>query len=74
MNGASSWLSREVQVLARRLRTTARVARTVMGVPDYERYLAHVQAKHPQATPLTRNEFARDCLNERYSRPGARCC
>jgi uncharacterized short protein YbdD (DUF466 family) len=74
MNGQRNRLSHEVQLLAGRLRAAARVTRTVLGVPDYERYLAHVRATHPHATPLTRNEFARERLNERYSRPGARCC
>jgi uncharacterized short protein YbdD (DUF466 family) len=74
MNGQSNRLSREVNVLARRLRTAARIARTVMGVPDYERYLAHVRATHPNEPPLTRDEFARERLDVRYSRPGARCC
>ena len=46
----------------------------VLGVPDYEGYLGHMQAKHPDAAPLSRDEFARRRLTERYSKPGARCC
>jgi uncharacterized short protein YbdD (DUF466 family) len=74
MNGQSSRLSRDMLLLARQLSTAARVARTVMGVPDYERYLAHVRATHPNEPPLTCDEFARARLDARYSRPGARCC
>lgn len=52
----------------------ASVLRRVIGAPDYERYLAHVVRCHPGATPLTRDEFARDALSRRYDRPGSRCC
>jgi uncharacterized short protein YbdD (DUF466 family) len=60
------------------LRTRARqlgvVVRRIIGAPDYDRYLAHVSQRHPGATPLTRDEFARDALARRYDRPGSRCC
>lgn len=62
------------RIITTRLHAVARVARSVLGVPDYERYLAHVRANHPNATPLTHDEFARERLEVRYSRPGARCC
>jgi len=29
---------------------------------------------HPQSTPLTREEFERLRLEDKYSRPGQRCC
>jgi uncharacterized short protein YbdD (DUF466 family) len=61
-------------VLARRLRDAARVLRRVLGAPDYEGYLAHVRAAHPSCAPMTRDEFVRSRLEERYNRPGARCC
>ena len=74
MNERSGWLSRELDCLSRRLRAAAQITHSVLGVPDYERYLAHVRALHPQATPLTRDEFDRERLICRYSKPGARCC
>jgi uncharacterized short protein YbdD (DUF466 family) len=46
----------------------------VIGAPDYERYLAHVARRHPDRTPLSRDDFARDALARRYDRPGSRCC
>jgi uncharacterized short protein YbdD (DUF466 family) len=46
----------------------------VAGAPDYEGYLAHLRARHPGAEPLERDEFYRARLEERYNRPGARCC
>jgi uncharacterized short protein YbdD (DUF466 family) len=50
------------------------IVRRVIGVPDYDRYVAHVRAHHPDATPLTHEEFVRQRLVDRYSRPGSRCC
>lgn len=56
------------------LAAAARVARAVVGAPDYERYLAHMRRRHPLDQPLTRDEFARARMADRYDRPGARCC
>ena len=33
-------------------------ARLAIGVPDYDAYVAHVRAHHPDATPMTREAFA----------------
>ena len=52
----------------------AKVVRRVIGVPDYDVYLAHQSACHPGAKPITREEFAREALTRRYERPGSRCC
>lgn len=52
----------------------AAALRAVIGVPDYERYVAHVRASHPGSLPLPREEFWRACQEDRYSRPGNRCC
>jgi uncharacterized short protein YbdD (DUF466 family) len=60
--------------IAQRLRDAARVVRRVLGAPDYEGYLAHVQLHHPESMPLTREDFVRSRLEDRYNRPGARCC
>jgi uncharacterized short protein YbdD (DUF466 family) len=57
-----------------RLAAAARIARTIVGAPDYERYLAHMRRRHPGRRPLTRDEFSRVRMEDRYSRPGARCC
>jgi uncharacterized short protein YbdD (DUF466 family) len=50
------------------------IVRRIIGVPDYDHYVAHVRAHHPGAEPLTREEFTRQRLADRYSRPGSRCC
>jgi uncharacterized short protein YbdD (DUF466 family) len=51
-----------------------RVIRTIIGVPDYDRYVKHVCEHHPGATPLSRKEFERDRMTAKYTRPGSRCC
>jgi uncharacterized short protein YbdD (DUF466 family) len=48
--------------------------RAIIGVPDYARYLAHQRAKHPDVTPLSREEFARERERARYEGTGSRCC
>ena len=60
--------------LAGAARRVAHVARSLAGVPDYERYVEHVRTHHPDEAPLTRDEFVRLRLEERYARPGSRCC
>ena len=50
------------------------IVRRIIGVPDYDRYLAHHRAHHPDTAPMTEREFERQRLTDRYSRPGSRCC
>jgi uncharacterized short protein YbdD (DUF466 family) len=52
----------------------ARVLRAMIGVPDYERYVEHCRAHHPGSAPMTRDQFAADLIERKYSRPGSRCC
>jgi len=56
------------------LQRVGSVIRRIVGVPDYPRYLAHMRECHPQVTPVTREEFERARLEDKYSRPGQRCC
>ena len=57
-----------------RLGRAAAVVRRIIGVPDYDRYVAHARRCHPGQPVLTRDEFTRQRMVERYSRPGSRCC
>ncbi len=57
-----------------RLARALAVVRTIIGVPDYERYVAHCARHHPDRPVPSREEFLRRRLEERYRRPGARCC
>ena len=57
-----------------RLGSACAVLRRVIGVPDYDTYVAHMRAAHPGAPLLTLDEFARERMQDRYNRPGNRCC
>jgi uncharacterized short protein YbdD (DUF466 family) len=48
--------------------------RTIIGVPDYDRYVEHCRIHHPDATPMTRDQFVNDCMQRKYQTPGTRCC
>ena len=74
---AASSLRRVAAACARRARAigaAGRALRSVLGVPDYERYLAHVRERHPGAQPISRDDFVAARLQARYERPGSRCC
>jgi uncharacterized short protein YbdD (DUF466 family) len=57
-----------------RIERVANVVRRIIGVPDYDRYVAHLRERHPDVKPMSRSEFEQQRLADRYSRPGARCC
>ena len=63
---------------AARLRLRARIVRQgwlqVFGIPDYERYLAHRLAHHPDQAMLSRREFFAQAIDRKYCRSGPRCC
>ncbi|WP_341646379.1 YbdD/YjiX family protein [Thauera sp. SDU_THAU2] len=68
----SNWLS-GLRDAARKVVQTCRL---VIGIHDYEYYLDHMRSRHPEATPFTREEFYRYCLEARYpsaERSGSRC-
>ena len=60
--------------LVARVADVGSLLRRIIGAPDYDGYLAHVTAHHPDVTPLSREAFARDALARRYDQPGSRCC
>jgi uncharacterized short protein YbdD (DUF466 family) len=67
--------SREfLRVTRLRLGEAGAIVRRIIGAPDYDRYVAHLRDHHPGARPMTYDEFARQRMVERYSRPGTRCC
>jgi uncharacterized short protein YbdD (DUF466 family) len=57
-----------------RARAILGACRQVLGIPDYERYLAHMAAHHPQEPVLTRRDFFARAIDRKYGRGGARCC
>ena len=63
--------------LARWLAAAQRVAavvRRMIGVPDYETYLAHMRREYPGCTPMDQRTFERERLTARYKATGSRCC
>jgi uncharacterized short protein YbdD (DUF466 family) len=62
----------DLAAIGRRLSETADL---MVGLPDYETYLAHLAARHPEAEPLGRDAFFRDRQAARYGGKGnLRCC
>jgi uncharacterized short protein YbdD (DUF466 family) len=57
-----------------KLANAIEIVRRIIGVPDYDTYVAHMKAKHPECAPMTKDEFAQQRMQDRYSRPGSRCC
>jgi uncharacterized short protein YbdD (DUF466 family) len=65
---------RAVQGTRTRIDRIAAVVRRIIGVPDYDRYVAHARRCHPDQPLMSRDEFMRQRMADRYSKPGARCC
>lgn len=53
---------------------TASVVRAVIGVPDYQRYLAHMRSAHPGDRIMSETEFRHTRMNDRYNNAGSKCC
>jgi uncharacterized short protein YbdD (DUF466 family) len=51
-------------------------ARLMVGLPDYDNYLNHMQANHPDQTPMSYEAFFRERQEARFGGNGkvARCC
>lgn len=60
--------------LADQVRRIGKVVRTIIGAPDYDRYVAHVEKCQPGHAVMSRDEFAKSRLEARYNQPGNRCC
>lgn len=63
-----------ISTIRTRFDAVVRVIRQIIGVPDYERYIAHHRAAHPGCLPVSREAFMEERLAARYNRPGSRCC
>jgi len=63
-----------VRILISFWRSSVRIARQLIGVPDYEAYLAHLRAHHPQRALPTYREFFEERQRARYKGGGGRCC
>ncbi len=57
--------------------TAVRTARLMVGVPDYDAYVAHRQAQHPGEAIMSYEVFFRERQASRYGVNGgkiSRCC
>lgn len=52
-----------VAILWQRLQQSFRL---MVGVPDYQTYLIHMQNHHPDLTPMDEKTFHRYCVDARY--------
>ncbi|MBJ6121386.1 YbdD/YjiX family protein [Sphingomonas mollis] len=53
----------------------AETARSMVGVPSYAAYRAHMAEHHPDAAPMDQVAFFRDRQQARYGgKGGGRCC
>lgn len=57
-------------------RYLAQSFRLMVGLPDYDAYLSHMEATHPQQQPMSYEDFFRERLEARYGSRGrmGRCC
>jgi uncharacterized short protein YbdD (DUF466 family) len=62
------------QSFATRLKRAFSTLRRIIGVPDYDTYLEHMQRRYPDCTPMDARTFERERLAEKYRRGGTRCC
>jgi uncharacterized short protein YbdD (DUF466 family) len=63
-----------LEKLAAGLRRVRETAHLMVGQPDYQRYLAHTLAHHPERQPLSHTEFVRAAMDRRYGKGTGRCC
>jgi uncharacterized short protein YbdD (DUF466 family) len=72
--GATSGAPAPRRRLAAALTRVRAVVHAIIGVPDYDRYVAHLRERHPDCPVPSRRDFERERMSARYERPGSRCC
>ena len=60
--------------LRRLWRFLVQTGRLIVGVPDYDLYLAQMKRTHPDTTPMSREAFFAERMQARYGRGASRCC
>lgn len=66
-----SGLREDVQTAGRYLGQTMRL---MIGLPDYDGYVAHMRATHPDRPVMTYEEFFRERQDARYRSRTGKCC
>ncbi|WNG34960.1 YbdD/YjiX family protein [Archangium minus] len=49
-------------------------ARLLIGVPDYDTYVAHMRLHHPERAVMSYEQFFNERMQARYRGGGGRCC
>ncbi|HVN42238.1 MAG TPA: YbdD/YjiX family protein [Steroidobacteraceae bacterium] len=62
------------QELRERFEALRRAGRQMFGIPDFERYCAHMREKHPGAPLMSEREFCAAAIDHRYGAGRPRCC
>ena len=57
-----------------RLQALRQAGRQMFGIPDFDHYRAHMQAKHPDAPLLSERDFHAMAIDRRYGAARPRCC
>jgi len=55
-------------------RAAVRTARLAIGVPDYDNYVAHMRARHPDARVMSYPQFFNERQQKRYGTGRTGCC
>jgi uncharacterized short protein YbdD (DUF466 family) len=55
-------------------RYLAQSLRLMVGLPDYDTYLSHMESNHPGQPVMSYEAFFRDRQAARYGGAGPRCC
>ena len=48
--------------------------RLMVGLPDYDAYLSHMERTHPDVAPMSYEDFFRERQQARYGARTGRCC
>lgn len=48
--------------------------RLMVGLPDYQTYLAHMESTHPDREPMSYEAFFRERQEARYGGGQGKCC
>ncbi|MBP6345786.1 YbdD/YjiX family protein [Neisseriaceae bacterium CLB008] len=60
--------------LGRWWRLASDTGRLMVGVPNYERYVAQRRRHNPQAPVMTEQQFVRYCAERRHNSGSGKCC
>jgi uncharacterized short protein YbdD (DUF466 family) len=57
-----------------RTRQLLRLVRRILGMPDYEAYVAHLRAVHPGCPLPSERQYFEEFVRAKYSGGPTRCC